>query len=91
MEQEEIRPSEDELMAREDKCRKARKTVTKAIAMRVFVTALLLWVVFQTSMELWIIGLMVFVMLINLSGLLPLVSELRKQNRLLREIMDQYE
>ena len=91
MEEEILRPSEDELMEREEKCRKARKTVTKAIAMRLFVTVLLVWILFQTAMELWVIGLMIFVMLINLSGLLPLIAELKKQNRLLKEIMDQYE
>lgn len=87
----ENRPTEDVLMEQEDKCRKARKTVRKAILMRLFVTALLIWVVFQTAMEPWIIGLMAFVLLINLSGLLPLGAELKKQNRLLKEIMDQYE
>lgn len=91
MEDEILRPSEDELMQREEKCRKAIKTVVRAILMRLFVTGLLIWVVFQTSMELWVIGMMVFVLIINLSGLLPLGQELKKQRRLLKEIMDQYE
>ena len=87
----EHRPTENELMEREEKCRKDLKTVAKAIAMRLFVTGLLIWVVFQTSMELWIIGLMAFVLLINLSGLLPLGAELKKCTRELKSIMDQYE
>lgn len=91
MMQQENRSSEDLLMEREEKCRKARKSVSKAIFMRLFVTGLLLWVLFQTAMELWVLGLMAFVLLINVSGLLPLVTELRKRNRELKEIMDQYE
>jgi len=87
----EHRPTEDELMEQEEKCRKALKTVGKAIFMRLFVALLLVWIVFQTGMDLWIIGLMVFVLLINLSGLLPLGAELKKRIRELRSIMEQYE
>ena len=87
----EHRPTEDELMEQEEKCRKALKTVGKAIAMRLFVTVLLVWIVFQTGMELWIVGLMVLVLLINLSGLLPLGNELKKRFQELKSIMDQYE
>ena len=70
MEEPIIRPDEDALMEAEEKCRKAMKTVGKAIFMRIFVTGLLIWVLFQTEMELWIIGMMAFVLIINLSGLL---------------------
>lgn len=87
----EHRPSEEELMEQEEKCRKALKTVGKAIIMRLFVTGLLLWILFQTGMELWILGLMVFVLLVNLSGLLPLGAELKKRIRELRSIMELYE
>ena len=86
-----IRPDEDALMEAEEKCRKAMKTVGKAIFMRIFVTGLLIWVLFQTEMELWIIGMMAFVLIINLSGLLPLALELKKRFRELKSIMDQYE
>ena len=91
MERDTLRPTEDELMEREEKCRKAMKTVGKAIFMRIFVTGLLIWVVVQTSMELWIIGLMAFVMIINVSGLFPLVLEWKKRFRELKSIMEQYE
>ena len=86
-----IRPSEDELMEAEEKCRKAMKTVMKAIVMRLFVTGLLLWIAMQSGMELWAVGLIALVLLINLSGLLPLGTELRKRLRELKSIMDQYE
>ena len=78
-------------MEAEEKCRKAMKTVTKAIVMRLFVTGLLLWIAMQSGMELWAVGLIALVLLINLSGLLPLGTELRKRLRELKSIMDQYE
>ena len=42
-------------------------------------------------MQGWAIGLIVFVLIINLTGMLPLVQELRKQRKLLKEILDQEE
>lgn len=89
--EETIRPSEDELMEAEEKCRKAMKTVTKAIIMRLSVTGLLLWITLQSGMELWAVGLITLVLLINLSGLLPLGTELRKRLKELNSILDQYE
>ena len=86
----ELCPTEDELKEREEKCRKALKTVGKAIFMRLFVTALLVWIVIQNGMEFWVMGLMLFVLLINLGGLLPLCGELKKRILELRSIMDQY-
>ena len=91
MEEKVKRPSEDELMEAEEKCRKAIKTVGRAVFMRIFVTALLVFCLLQTELQLWVIGLMAFVLIINLSGMLPLTTELRKQRRLLKKIMDQYE
>ena len=91
MEEKVKRPSEDELMEAEEKCRKAIKTVGRAVFMRIFVTALLVFCLLQTELQLWVIGLMAFVLIINLSGMLPLTTELRKQRRLLKTIMDQYE
>ncbi len=76
---------------REEKCRRALKTVSKAIFMRLFVTVLLVWVVFQTGMELWILGLMALVLVINLSGVLPLVTEWKKRRRELKTILAEEE
>ena len=84
-------PTEDELMAAEEKCRKSMKTVTKAVVMRIFVTGLLIWIAFQSSMETWVLGLIGLVLLINLTGLLPLGQELGKRLRELKSILDQYE
>lgn len=78
-------------MDREERCKKALKTVGKAIFMRLFVTAVLIWVVFQTNMEVWVVGLIVFVMIINLSGLLPLSLEMKKKYGEFKQILDLYE
>ena len=55
--------------------------------MRLLVTGILLWVLLQSSMEIWIVGLMAFVLIINLTGLFPLVSEWKKQRLKLKEIL----
>lgn len=83
--------SEDELLEREDRCCKAIKTLRKAIFMRLFVTAILIWAVIQTDLELWVIGLMALVLIINLSGLLPLVKEWKNRCRERKEIIAQFE
>lgn len=86
MENENLAPEMDSF-EREERCRKAIRTVSKAIFMRLFVTVILVWALLQTSLELWVIGLMVFVLIINLSGLLPLGAELKKQRKELKEIL----
>ena len=86
MENEDLTPEMDSF-EREERCRKAIRTVAKAIFMRVFVTVILAWALLQTSLELWVIGLMAFVLIINLSGLLPLVAELKKRRKELKEIL----
>lgn len=78
-------------MDREERCKKALKTVGKAIFMRLFVTAVLIWIVFQTNMEVWVVGLIVLVMIINLSGLLPLSLVMKKKYGELKQILDLYE
>ena len=91
MEEQYIRPTEDELIAQEEKCRKSMRPVAKAVFMRIFVMALLVWAMIQATMELWIVGIVVFVMLITLAGMLPLIREWNKQRKKLKEILDQYE
>lgn len=79
------------LMEQEEKCCKSLKTVGKAIFMRLLVTGLLIWALLQNEMQVWVIGLMTVVLIINLSGLLPLGAELKKRLRELKGILDQYE
>lgn len=87
----ENRPPEEDSFEREERCRKAIKTVGKAIFMRLFVTAILIRAVLQANMELWVIGLMAFVLIINLTGLLPLISELKKRRKELKAIIAEEE
>lgn len=82
---------EPDIYDREDQCRKSIRTVGKAVFMRLFVTALLIFVLIGNGMQGWVIGLIVFVLIINLTGMLPLVQELRKQRKLLKEILDEAE
>ena len=70
-----------DLEERQDRCQKALKVIVKAIVMRLVVFAILILAVIRSGMPVWAAGLMVLVMVINLTGLLPLVSELKKRRR----------
>lgn len=91
MEQVPLTPDDQDWFEREEQCRKALRTVRKAVFMRLLVTGILLWVLLQSSMEIWIVGLMAFVLIINLTGLFPLVSEWKKQRIKLKEILAEEE
>ena len=47
--------------------------------MRLVVTGLLIWVILSTVRELWVVGLMLLVLVINVTGILPLAAELKKR------------
>jgi hypothetical protein len=70
-----------ELEERQERCQKAMKIVAKAIAMRLLVFVILILAVIRSGMPLWAAGLMVLVMIINLTGTLPLVAELKKRRQ----------
>lgn len=75
----------------EERCEKAIKAIFKAMLMRLFVTGILIWAMVRTRMELWVLGLMLLVLLINLSGLLPLYAEWKKQRKLLNDLIESEE
>lgn len=82
-----LSPEDMDLLEREERCQKAMKAVTKAIVMRVVICGLLLWILFQTSMNLWVIGLMLLVLLINVSSAFPLVAELKKRRQEWKQLL----
>ena len=82
---------ERDLLEREERCQKAIKVVTKAIVMRLFICGLLLWVFFRTDLALWAVGLMILVMLINVTGLLPLISEWKKRRQEWKALLEEEE
>ena len=87
-----LKPEEErDLLEREERCQKAMRAVTKAIFMRLVICVLLIWVVLKTAMELWVIGLMLLVLLINVTGTLPLVSELKKRRQEWKALLEEEE
>ena len=80
-----------DLLEREERCQKAMKTVTKAIFMRMAVTGLLVWVIFSRIRELWVAGLMLLVLLINVTGSLPLFAELEKRRMEWKSLLEEEE
>lgn len=79
------------LEERQERCQKAVKVVVKAIAMRLFVFAILILAVIRSGMPLWAAGLMMLVMVLNLTGILPLVAELKKRRQEWKLLLEEEE
>lgn len=72
---------------REEQCRKTIRVVARAMVMRVLVGVLLLAAVIRAGANPAVLGLCAFVLLIAVSGALPLGKELVKQKVLLKECL----
>lgn len=72
---------------REEQCRKTIRVVTRAILMRIVVSVLLLIMVIRAGASPTVLGLGAFVLVIAVSGTLPLGKELVKQKGLLKECL----
>jgi len=82
---------ERDLMEREERCRKAMKTVSKAIAMRILICALLIWIVIRSGLDLWVSAMLLLVMIINITGILPLTAEWTKRRQEWKELLEEEE
>ena len=89
MAQENQTPESEDLYDREEKCQRAMKTVGRACLMRLLVAAVLIFVLIKTPGSVLLWGLVGFVLLINLGGMLPLLAELRKRRREYRQLLQE--
>ena len=89
MAQENQTPESENLYDREEKCQRAMKTVGRACLMRLLVAAVLICVLIKTPGSVLLWGLVGFVLLINLGGMLPLLAELRKRRREYRQLLQE--
>ena len=89
MEPENQTPESENLYDREEKCQRAMKTVGRACLMRLLVAAVLIFVLIKTPGSVLLWGLVGFVLLINLGGMLPLLAELRKRRREYRLLLQE--
>jgi len=77
-----LNPAEEcSLIERQERCSRAIKTLIKAIVMRLLICALLIWVVIRSDVDLWVTGLLILVMVINMTGAFPLAAELKKRRQ----------
>ena len=74
---------------REERCRKTIRTLLKAVVVRIAAGVLLAVAVIRTNAAPIAMGLTGFALLLILSGLIPLVRELKKQKGILKECLDQ--
>ena len=72
---------------REEQCRNTIRVVTRAILMRNVVSVLLLVMVIRAGASPTVLGLGAFVLVIAVSGALPLGKELAKQKELLKKCL----
>ena len=89
MDQAQQTPDTEDLYDREEKCQRAMKTVGRACLMRLLVAALLVFILIRSPGSALLWGLVGFVLLINLSGMLPLLAELRKRRREYRQLLQE--
>jgi len=76
---------------REEQCRKTIRVVARAMVMRVLVGVLLLVAVIRAGANPAVLGLGAFVLVIAVSGAVPLGRELGKQRRLLKACLEEQE
>ena len=74
---------------REERCRKTIRTLLRAIMIRVAAGVLLAVAVVRVGASSVALGLTGFALLLILAGLFPLMMELKKQKRILKECLDQ--
>ncbi len=72
---------------REERCRKIIREVARAVVMRLLVGVLLLAAVVRAGANPAVLGLGAFVLVIAVSGAVPLARELGKQRKLLKECL----
>ena len=90
MENNRVNPETD-ILQREEDCRQVLKTVVKAMTMRILVLGILVWVDLRNGMAVWVTGILALVGIINLTGILPLWTEWKKQRRTLKSIIAEAE
>lgn len=94
MDEEKVTPNtapEPDVFEQEERCLRAIRTVRKAVIMRLLVAGLILWTVIRFPVESWVWGLMAFVIIVDLTAMLPLIQEWRKQKKHLQELIDSEE
>ena len=81
----ETRSSEMDILEREERCRRALKTVSKAIIMRFLVLGILAWAALRNSMAIGVVCILSLAGILNLAGILTLWAEWKKQRGILAE------
>ena len=82
---------QDDIFEQEEKCQKAIRTLTRAMFMRLVITGLMAWIIISNPRQAWSWGLSAFVLLITITGSIPLWMEYRKQRQRLRDLIAQEE
>ena len=80
-----------DLYEQEENCIKSIKTLRRAVLMRIVVALLMVWAVAMEPGQPIVWGLMVFVLMVDVLGALPLLQEWKRQKRKLADLIAQEE
>ena len=72
-----------------ERCEKTLRVIRRSVVMRIVLTCLLLYIPFAARLQGGVLLMMVLVVLINLSGLLPLLSQWRIKKKELDQLLDE--
>ena len=78
-----------DLYEREEQCINAIRTVRRAVFMRLLVLVLMIFAVAKNPREAMVWGLMLFVLIVDVLGALPLIAEWKKQKQQLDDLIAQ--
>ena len=84
-------PEDESVYQKIERCEKTLRVIRRSVIMRVALTALLLYIPFAAQTGGGVLVLMLFVAVINLSGLLSLVSQWKQKKKELDRLLDEEE
>ena len=82
-------PVEGDVYQKIERCEKTLRVIRRSVVMRIVLTCLLLYIPFAAQLQGGVLLMMVLVVLINLSGLLPLLSQWRIKKKELDQLLDE--
>lgn len=80
---------EENVYQKIERCEKTIRTIRRAVLMRIFLTVLLLGIPFAAKLQGGVVIMMIFVVIINVSGLLPLINQWKLKKAELDKLLDE--
>ena len=82
-------PQDADVYRKIERCEKTLRTIRRAVLMRAVLTVLLLYIPFAADMPGGAVVMMVFVVILNVSGLFPLIQQWKQKKKELDALLDE--